>query len=370
MNPFRYGEVVVDKDFCPRPELLSSLREHIEAAHRVGVLGERRTGKTSLIFEAARRTPGLRMIYAQLWAVKSVADVADRLIKGFSTAQSKGGWIERVAGLLARLRPTLEYDPLTGAPSLSLAPGTVLPPSGLHAVLDAVEKLASRNRLVVVLDEFQDIRGIPEGDNLLGEMRGRIQQQRTIPYILAGSIRHEMEKVFLLPDSPFFKALRIVEVADLPREAFQRFLEAHFRSGNRILDDAAWADVFRLSVGNPSDTQQLCAALWDTSERGQRLSSGDVAKALRHIFATERKGFESLVKPLTLNQMRCLRALARVGGEQPQSKQFLAAAGIALPASAKRSLTRLADIGIVYGADRHYKFFDPFFLQWVLSDLA
>jgi hypothetical protein len=323
-----------------------------------------------LIFEAARRTPGLRMIYAQLWAVKSVADVADRLIKGFSTAQSKGGWIERVAGLLARLRPTLEYDPLTGAPSLSLAPGTVLPPSGLHAVLDAVEKLASRNRLVVVLDEFQDIRGIPEGDNLLGEMRGRIQQQRTIPYILAGSIRHEMEKVFLLPDSPFFKALRIVEVADLPREAFQRFLEAHFRSGNRILDDAAWADVFRLSVGNPSDTQQLCAALWDTSERGQRLSSGDVAKALRHIFATERKGFESLVKPLTLNQMRCLRALARVGGEQPQSKQFLAAAGIALPASAKRSLTRLADIGIVYGADRHYKFFDPFFLQWVLSDLA
>jgi len=141
MNPFRYGEVVVDKDFCPRPELLAALREHIEASRKVVVLGERRTGKTSLIFEAARRMSGLRMIYAQLWAVKSVADVADRLIKGFSTAQSKGGWIERVAGLLARLRPTLEYDPLTGAPSLSLAPGTVLPPSGLHAVLDAVEKL-------------------------------------------------------------------------------------------------------------------------------------------------------------------------------------------------------------------------------------
>jgi hypothetical protein len=68
--------------------------------------------------------------------------------------------------------------------------------------------------------------------------------------------------------------------------------------------------------------------------------------------------------------MRCLRALARVGGEQPQSKQFLAAAGIALPASVQRSLTRLVDIGIVYGSDRHYKFFDPFFRQWVLSDLA
>jgi len=61
-----------------------------------------------------------------------------------------------------------------------------------------------------------------------------------------------------------------------------------------------------------------------------------------------------------------LRALARVGGAQPQSKAFLQAAGIALPASAKRALTRLVNLEIVYGPELDYKFFDPFLRQWIL----
>ena len=370
MNPFRYGEVVTAEDFCPRPELLASVRERLDACHKTAILGERRTGKTSLIHEAVRRTRGLRLVYAQLWAVKSITDVADRLLKGISTAQAKAGWVERVGGLLGRLRPTLGYDPLTGAPSFSLAPGVALSPSGLHAVIDAVERLAESNRLAVALDEFQDIRGIPDGEALLGELRGRIQRQRNIPYIFAGSVRHEMEELFLRPSSPFYKSLRIVEVGELPREGFQAFLDERFRSGRRRLSPEAWAEVFGLAEGNPSDAQQLCAALWDTSQRGQCLGPDDLTKALRHIFATERKGFESLVKPLTQNQMKCLKALAKVGGEQPQSKAFLAAAGIALPASAKRSLTSLVKFGIVYGPSRQYKFFDPFFRHWVLSELG
>ena len=370
MNPFRYGEVVVAGDFCPRPELVRRLGEHIRSAHKVALLGERRTGKTSSVHEACRRTRGVQLVYAQCWAVKSIADVADRLLKGMSTAQSRRGWLERVGSLVARLRPTLEYDALTGAPSLSLAPGVVLPPSGLHAVIDAIEQLAAHARLAVVLDEFQDVRGISDGEALLGELRARIQRQRDVPWILAGSVRHEMEKLFLLPDSPFFKSLRIVEVGTIPRQAFQRFLDERFAAGGRVLDAEVWDGIFALSEGNPSDTQQLCSALWDTTERCQTVTKEMISVALRHVFATERKGFESLVGRLTENQTKCLKALARVGGEQPQSKQFLATAGIALPASAKRALTSLVKLGIVYGADRHYKFFDPFFRQWVLSEQA
>ncbi len=370
MNPFRYGEVVVDEDFCSRPELLRAVGKHIRAAHKIALMGERRTGKTSLVFEAARRKRGLRLVYAQLWAAKSITDVADRLLRGISTAQSQAGWLERVGSLLARLRPTLEYDPLSGLPNLTVAPGTVIPPSGLHAVMDAIEKLSESANLVVVLDEVQAMRHIDNGDALLGELRGRIQRQREIPYIFAGSVRHEMEKLFLLPDSPFFKSLRIVEVGDIPREAFEKFLGERFKAGERGVAKDLWGAVFALSEGNPSDTQQLCAALWDTTEQGKTISSEHVNSALMHIFATERKGFESIIKSLTDNQVKCLRALARVGGEHPQSKEFLAASGINLPASVKRSLTRLVNLGVLYGPDREYKFFDPFFRQWLLADMA
>lgn len=65
--------------------------------------------------------------------------------------------------------------------------------------------------------------------------------------------------------------------------------------------------------------------------------------------------------------MRCLRALAKVGGEKPLSATFLTESGIRLPATVKRALTRLVDLELVYQAERRYKFFDPFFRQWLLA---
>jgi len=55
------------------------------------------------------------------------------------------------------------------------------------------------------------------------------------------------------------------------------------------------------------------------------------------------------------------------GRAPSQPKRFLDVAGIALPASAKRSLTKLIQSEIVYGSEKEHKFFDPFFRQWILS---
>ena len=161
-----------------------------------------------------------------------------------------------------------------------------------------------------------------------------------------------------------------MEVGEIERGPFENFLGERFESGDRRVARGLWDAVFALSEGNPSDTQQLCAALWDTTEPGTLLASEHMGGALMHIFATERKGFESIIKSLTDNQLKCLRALARIGGEQPQSKRFLAESGIKLPASVKRSLTRLENLGVVYGSDRAHRFFDPFFRQWLLTDMA
>ncbi len=62
MNPFRYGEDVTKSDFCARPTHVKRLRGYLESGHKVVVLGERRTGKTSLIVESARWLRGLRLL--------------------------------------------------------------------------------------------------------------------------------------------------------------------------------------------------------------------------------------------------------------------------------------------------------------------
>ena len=236
MNPFRFGEVVTREDFCPRPDLVSRLRSCVKARQNVVILGERRTGKTSLVFETARRMRGLRLAYAQLWAVKSVEDIASRLIRAIVTMQVRdSSLIERVARTLGHLRPRIEIDPSTGTPSITVSPGTKLQPSGLHGVFDLLEELSGKHHLAVALDEFQDIRRVQDADAVLGEIRGRVQRQRSAPYLFVGSVRHEMERIFQDPSSPFFKSLRTLEVRSLPREEFRRFLDRWHEKASLLL---------------------------------------------------------------------------------------------------------------------------------------
>jgi uncharacterized protein len=369
-NPFRFGSVVTAADFCPRPDLVAQLRSCLEARQNVVLLGERRTGKTSLIFETARRTRGLRLVYAQLWAVKSVEDVASRLLRAISTAKVReNSFVERVARSFAYLRPRIEFDPTTGQPSITVSPGTKMPPEGLHGVFDFLEELGTRHRLAIVLDEFQDIQQIDQAQALLGELRSRIQRPGGVPCVFAGSIRHDMERIFRDPSSPFFKSMRTLEVQALPRGAFQKFLAVRFASGQLKVPDATFDSLFDLAQDNPGDVQQFCAAIWDVSSPGEIIDAKRVQAALAHVLVTERKGYESQVHRLTSNQIKCLRALAHIGGKRPQSREFLIEAGIDLPASVKRALTRLIDLEIIYGREMNHKFFDPFFKQWVLKEL-
>ncbi len=370
MNPFRFGEVVTRNDFCPRPELVKQLTVWIEGSGKVAVLGERRTGKTSLIHEAVSRLKGYHLIYAQLWAVRSVEDVANHLLRAISTARiEEGSLLDKLMRAVALLRPRIEFDPLTGQPSVTVTPGAKITPTGLHNVFDFIQDLSPHQRIVVALDEFQDIRRLPEADAVLGELRSRIQRQRGVAYIFAGSIRHEMEAIFRTPASPFFKSMRTLEVGGIPREQFRSFLDSRFKSGRRSLSDDAYQEIFSISEDNPSDVQQFCSAIWDRSEPGSKIGNSEVIGALTHVLATERKGYEQQIQLLTAIQKRCLRALAKLGGQRPQAQEFLKECGVTVPATVKKSLTRLVDLAIIYGPDLDYKFFDPFFRQWVLRNV-
>ncbi len=369
MNPFSFGKVVTQSDFCERPGLVKQLRTGLESGQNCVLLGERRTGKTSLIHESVRRLRSFRLLYAQFWAVKSIDDVAARLLRGITSMQARKSWLERIGSTLSHLRPVIEFDPMSGQPNVTIAPGTKLTPSGLDAVFDLIGEISQSRRIVVALDEFQDIQDVPDASAVLGAMRARIQQQSQASYVFAGSIRHEMEKIFRDPSSPFFKSLQCIEVGAIRREAFQKHLDKKFRSGRRIVSQEAFDMIFELADDNPSDVQQLCSAVWATTAFKNEVWTSEIQTALQRIMATERKGYEVLLNPLTSNQQKVLKALATEGGARPQSKAFMAATGISLPASVKRALTRLVNLQIIYGPASNYKFFDPFLKQWIMREL-
>jgi hypothetical protein len=366
MNPFKYGQVVRAGDFCPRPRLLKDLQGFIKSGQNILIQGERRTGKTSLIFEALRRLRKRNIVYSDLLEVKSSDDLCKRIIKAVISMEQQSGVAEKLFKSLSRLKPTLTIDPLTGQPSISLDASVKLQPDSIEGILDMVGTINKKKALVVVFDEFQDILNLKDYKEALARLRSKIQFHSKIPYIFAGSIRNRMDDIFNRPDSAFFKSAISLEVGPIDRVRFVAFLRDKFSLGNRAVSQPVFERIFEIADNIPGDIQQLCGAIWEITSYRAKIDESIMPKALQLIYSREFKGYETVLVQLTATQLKCLVGLAKHGGNAPLSAEFIRKTGIALPATIKKTLLRLIKLKIIYRYQSEYKFVNPFFKSWLL----
>ncbi len=83
MNPFKYGSIVLGNNFCGRKNLLKQIAAHMDAAQNIVVIGERRIGKSSLVYEAVRKLKGTDILYLDLLGIKSADALCKRMLRIF-----------------------------------------------------------------------------------------------------------------------------------------------------------------------------------------------------------------------------------------------------------------------------------------------
>ena len=366
MNPFKYGQVVFDKDFCPRPGAEKKLTDYIASGQNVLLEGERRIGKTSLVYEIMRQMKKFFLLYIDIMEIKTIDDFCRRIIRAIVSMEQKNGVVGKVFKSLAHLKPTISLDPLTGTPSLSLDASVKMKPESIEGLMDFIESLSKRKRLVVGFDEFQDILNIKEARVALAVLRSKVQFHTGIPYIFAGSVRNKMEEIFNHPDSPFFKSAITLNIEGLDREIFREFLEKKFLEGKREVTPGLMDKVFEIARDIPGDIQQLCGVVWEITSYGDKIAEGIIPAVLEVIYSRELKGYEAILVQLTGQQLRCLIGLAQFGGKSPLSAEFLKVVGISQPSSVKKALSRLERLRIIYEHKKEYKFINPFFRSWLI----
>ncbi len=366
MNPFKYGQVVSAEDFCPRPDLMKQVLEFIKSGQNIVLEGERRTGKTSLIYEAVRRNKKQSILYVDLLEIKDVDDLCKRMVKAIISFEKEAGFLEKIFRALTQLRPTISVEPLTGEPSISLESVEPLQPDSINSILDLIKNIHKRQAIVVMFDEFQDVLNLSSRKEVLAILRSKIQFQGKIPYVFAGSVRNQMHDIFTNPDSPFFKSAIPIEVGPLGCNHFKRFLRNKFSTGKRTINDDVLDIAFEIAGDLPGDVQQFCGALWDTTSEKERIDEKAIPSAMHLIFSREAKGYETALVQLTAHQLRCLLGLARIGGSAPFSGAFLKGVGISSSASVKKALERLVRLKVIYRHSGEFKFVNPFFKAWLI----
>jgi hypothetical protein len=276
-------------------------------------------------------------------------------------------FFEQIFQKLAHMRPIASVDPLTGLPTLTIDAAVELKPDSIPSVLDLISSYHSKMKpLVVVFDEFQDVLNLKDAREALALLRSKVQFQTNIAYVFAGSIRNKMDNIFNNPDSAFFKSAIPIHVGYLDKNTFQEFITKKFETGKRQIASISLNSIFDICSSIPGDVQQLCSALWETTSFGDRISEEQIPMALEHIFSHELKGYETILKIITVQQLKLLTGLARLGGKAPMSSEFLKNAGIYQASSVRRALNRLLELRIIFHYENEYKFVNPFFRAWLL----
>ena len=363
-NPFRYGCVVEDSFYCPRPLLEKQLAGFIRSGQNVVVQGERRMGKTSLINAVVRGMRGWRMIYVDLLHVMTVGDICRRIVSAVRNMEQKASLFEKVLKLLPRLHPVMKIDASTGEIGFGLDVRAAEDPYSVEEVLDMLAKVAAAGRTVIVFDEFQDVCNLSDAQTVLALMRGRIQFQGDIPYVFTGSVRSRMIELFDDPDSAFYKSALTLCVGEIDRSSFTAFLRGRFESGHRHISDETVGAIMDKVADVPGDVQQLCEAVWGVTSGNVKIE--DIEAALQIVFMREGEKFEGFCERLSPVQFKLLAAIARLGGREIQSRAFLEEAGIGNAASARKAAFRLCELRYIYLFRGEYRFTSMFFRAWLL----
>jgi uncharacterized protein len=366
MNPFKYGSIVSGNDFCSRQDLVVQIAGHIKAAQNIVVLGERRIGKTSLIFEAAKKVSKHKVLYIDFLGIKSTDMLCKRILRAAFLFEKKERWVSHMLRKLAHLRPVFSVDPITTLPTLSLDSSIEIKAESIAQILDMIKSIHDDQSLVVVFDEFQDVLKIPDANVALSLLRGKIQFHNDMPYIFAGSIRTKMAHIFTDSSSAFFKSAIPITIGPIDKNEFGFFLMKKFETTERKIADAALARIFTISENITGDIQQLCSAVWEISRPGTIIDERCVIEAVKLIFSREEKSYEHVLGLLSKLQYQCLLALSEFGGAKISSNHFVKACGSANPSSVRKAVFRLVDYNVLFESEGEFRFVNPFFRAWIV----
>ena len=265
----------------------------------------RRFGKTSLLRKAlaeAERSGDLVPVLVDLYGVLSFADVTIRIERAY--AQLRGGIRRTIESILRTTGLGLSL----GAPGISvklqLDPRTD-PLPALHALLDLPERVAERSgtRVLVALDEFQDIAKVQDFDKLL---RSHIQHQgEAASYIFCGSEPGMMRELFDVKGRPLYGQAQPLRLGRLPDAEVAAYVEERFartkRSAAPVLDA-----LLATARGHPQRAMLLAHRLWDEVAPGKAADEDDWQTALARTRAQVAAEFDALWRGLEANEQRAL----------------------------------------------------------------
>lgn len=220
-NPFIIGKAAEGEYFINRAEDRKRLDANLTHGINTIIISPRRWGKTSLVKKVLNDIHDERFItvFVDVFRCKSeyefYRNFATCVIK--QTSSKLDEWVETVKLFLSGITPKFSFgsDPLN---DFSLSFEWDEHDDTEEEILSLPQKIAEKKgkKVIVCLDEFQQIAEFSSSVDFQKKLRSVWQHQQDVTYCMFGSKKHLMENFFSNRSMPFFKLmfLRKIEITE------------------------------------------------------------------------------------------------------------------------------------------------------------
>ena len=367
---FVYGVAVSDYNFIGRSQETKRLLNDFRGGINVILMSPRRLGKTSLVKHVCGRLDpddNILTVYLDIFGCKSEYDFYNRLASEVlkQTASQRSMWLEEARDFLYRLTPRISFSPEPNSDfsiSLGITPKTHTP----EEVLGMVEKIAVRKgkRIVVCIDEFQQIGEMADSKQVQARLRSVWQHQQHVSYCLFGSKHHLMGSIFLHHSMPFYQFGDLIALDKIPTAEWVEYIVSHFADGKRTISTALAEEICRFTDNYSAYVQQLSWLVYTQKEEGERVDKADIKQASEDLLATNEVLFMQMVEPLSGYQLNFLRAICAGVTKNFTLSEVREKYHLGSYSNVNRLKTALLERDLIEKEGEELKITDPVFHKW------
>lgn len=312
-NPFVFGKAAEGIHFTDREEDAKRLSANLTHGVSTILVSPRRWGKTSLVKKVISEIddPKIKPVFIDIFHCKSEYEFyhvfATAIIKQVSSKLDE--WMEMAKMFLSNVSPRFSFgsDPMN---DFSLSFEWNPKDESETEILQLPEKIAKKKniRLVVCIDEFQQVADVADSVNFQKKLRSVWQHQQNVTYCMFGSKKHLMNYIFNERSMPFYKFGDFLFLKKIPTEKWVSFIVTMFRTTGKTITDKQAASICEVTENQSSYVQHLAWIVWYKTD--SVVTEENIASAIDDLLEQNKVFFQREVEQLSELQMNFLKALA------------------------------------------------------------
>jgi uncharacterized protein len=365
-SPFKFGNQVTGPYFINRTEEINRLRNNFQSGNNTILISPRRWGKSSLVAQSAKSILDnkIRFAFINMQSFRNeesfYQSFCQEILKASITKKEE--LLQTGKNFFKKLVPRISFgiDPQN---DFSISFDWQELQKAKDEILNLAETIAQKKkiRIVVCIDEFQNIVKFASSRNLLQELRSFWMQHERASYCLYGSKRHMMLDIFNTESNPFFRFGDLILLKKIQREQWIKYIiKAFEKTGKHITSEEA-SLIAETAKDHPYYVQQLANEVWIGTDKA---ATGLTVKASTdHVIDTNTIFFQEAIDNLSNTQINLLVAIAH-DAKQLTSSDTMAKFNIGTPNNIRKNKAILEQKDILDFHAGESFFLDPFFEFW------